>query len=64
MDVSLILKVAGVGLLVAVISQILSKYGRDDQSTFVGIAGILVVLSFLVSVLGELLESERSICGL
>lgn len=64
MDVSLILKVAGVGLLVAVISQILGKYGRDDQSTFVGIAGILVVLSFLVSELGELLETVRSIFGL
>ena len=64
MDISLILKVAGVGILVAVVSQILGKYGRDDQSTFVGIAGILVVLSFLVSELGELLDTVRSIFGL
>ena len=40
MDVSLILKVAGVGILVAVAAQILSKSGRDEQAMLVGIAGI------------------------
>ena len=44
MDISLVLKVAGVGILVAVSAQILSKYGRDDQATLVGIAGMIAVL--------------------
>ena len=48
MDVSLILKVVGIGLLVAVSSQILGKYGRDDMAMFVGISGIIVVLLMLV----------------
>ncbi len=64
MDVSLILKVAGVGLLVAVCAQILAKYGRDEQATFVGIAGILVVLVMLVDRIGELFASVRDIFGL
>ena len=47
MDISLIFKVAGVGLLVGVLSQILGKYGREEQATFVGLAGILTVLLIL-----------------
>ena len=43
MDISLIIKVAGVGLLVAVACQLLSKAGRDEQSMLVTLAGIVVV---------------------
>ena len=59
MDVSLILKVAGVGILVAAASQILSKSGREDQAMFVGISGIIVVLMLLVGEVGELFEVVR-----
>ena len=48
MDISLILKVVGVGILVSVACQILSKSGRDEQSMLVTIAGIVVVLLLLV----------------
>ena len=64
MDISLILKVAGVGILVAVSCQILAKYGRDDQSMFVGIAGIIVVLLLLVGELAELYDTVRDVFGL
>ena len=64
MDISLILKVAGIGILVAVSAQILSKYGRDDQATFVGISGIIVVLLMLVGELGELCDALRDLFGL
>ncbi len=64
MDISLILKVAGIGILVAVTCQILGKYGRDDQSMFVGIAGIIVVLLLLIGELGKLFETVRSVFGL
>ncbi len=60
----MILKVAGVGILVGVSCQILSKYGRDEQSMFVGIAGIIVVLLLLVGELSELFETVRSVFGL
>lgn len=38
MSISVLLKIAGVGLLVSVAYQILQKYGRDEQATFVSIA--------------------------
>ena len=64
MDISLIMKIAGLGILVAVASQILGKTGRDEQATFVGIAGIVVVLLMLVGEIGELIASVRDIFGL
>lgn len=64
MDISLILKVAGVGILVAVVSQILGKYGRDEQALFVGLSGIIVVLLMLLEELGTLLDTVRSVFGL
>ena len=54
MEVGLILKVAGVGLLVTVATQILNKSGRDEQATLVTIAGIVVVLLMLVEQIGAL----------
>ena len=56
MDISLIIKIAGIGILVAVASQILSKSGRDEQAMFVTIAGILVALMLLISQIRELFD--------
>ena len=61
MDISLIFKVAGVGLLVGILAQVLSKYGRDEQATLVGIAGILVVLLMLVGEIGELFSRIKEV---
>lgn len=63
MDVTLIFKVAGVGLLVSAASQILSKTGRDEQSTFVIVSGIIVVLLLLVGEIGELFDKVADIFG-
>ena len=63
MDISLIIKIAGVGILVAVASQILSKSGRDEQAMFVSIAGIIVTLMLLVSQIRELFDLVRSLFG-
>ena len=48
MDVSLILKIAGVGVLVSVVVAILNKSGRDEQAMLITVAGILVVMLMLV----------------
>ena len=61
MDISLILKVVGVGLLVSVACQILSKSGRDEQSMLVTIAGIVVVLLLLVEEIGGLFDMIRRV---
>lgn len=51
MDISLILKITGVGLLVSVACQVLSKSGREEQATMLSIAGIIIVMLLIV---GEL----------
>ena len=64
MDISLILKIAGVGIIVTVICQMLSKAGRDEQATYVSIAGIIVVLMMLVGEISELFEMVKEVFGL
>ncbi len=64
MDVDLILKAAGIGLIVAVVCQVLSKAGRDEQSTLVSIAGIVIILIMIIGRIDELISSIRRIFGL
>lgn len=61
MDVGLILKIAGVGILVSICSSILNKSGRDEQSMMVVLAGIIVVMLMLVGEIGSLLEAVRTV---
>ena len=55
---------AGVGVIVTVICQMLSKAGRDEQATYVSIAGIIVALMLLIGELAELLELIKDVFGL
>ena len=64
MDISLIVKIAGLGILVAVASQILSKSGRDEQATFVTIAGILTALMILATEIKGLFDMITSTFGI
>ena len=63
MDITLILKIAGVGVLEASAAQILSKSGRDEQATLVTVAGIIVALLLIVGEIGKLFSSVRGIFG-
>ncbi len=63
MDVSLILRIAGVGVLVSVVASILNKSGRDEQSMLLTVAGILTVMLMLVEEIGILLDSVRAVFG-
>ena len=64
MDVSLILKIAGVGILVSVACQILGKAGREEQSTLLSIAGIVIVCLLLIREIGELFSAVREAFGI
>ncbi len=64
MDISLIMKIAGLGLMVSVAAQILSKSGRDEQATFVTIAGILAALMLLITGIKELFDMITSLFGI
>ena len=63
MDIGLILKVAGVGILVSAASQILSKSGRDEQAMLVTIAGIVVVLILLIGEIEKLFDLVCTVFG-
>lgn len=64
MEISVVLKVAGVGFLVAVACMILKGSGRDDLSVFVSLAGILIILFLLVDKIGKLFTSISDIFGI
>lgn len=63
MDIAVILKVAGVGILVSVASQILAKSGRDEQAMLVTISGIVVVFLMLIQEIDKLFMLVRSVFG-
>ena len=64
MDLSFLLKIAGVGIIVAVSCQVLSKLGRDEQATMVSIAGIIVAFLMVIKELANMLDSIKNIFGL
>ena len=64
MEIELILKVAGVGMIVAVVCQILNKAGREEQSTLLSITGIVIILLILSEQIGALIETLRGVFGL
>lgn len=64
MEIGVLLKIAGIGLLTAVISQVLSRAGREEVATLTTVAGIVIVLIMLVSLLGELVEQVKAVFSL
>ncbi len=59
MEVSLIFKIAAVGILVSVISQILKHSGREEQAFLTSLAGLLLVLYWIVPDISDLFESMK-----
>ena len=64
MEVELLIKIAGLGMIVAVLCQVLSKAGRDEQATLLSIAGIVVILFFVIEKVGDLIGIVREVFGL
>ena len=64
MEIDLILQIAGIGMIVTVLCQILSKAGRDEQSTLVSIGGIVVVLLLIVDEIAVLIRTLCEVFGL
>ena len=64
LGISLILKIAGIGIVASVACQILQKSGRDEQATFVTVAGVVVVMLLLANEISGLFSALRSVFGL
>ena len=64
MDVDLIFQIAGIGIIVAVLHQLLVRSGREEQALLTTIAGLIVVLFIIVQKIGELFDMVKGIFNL
>lgn len=64
MDIDLLFRIAAIGIIVAVLTQVLSKAGRDDQAMLTALAGLVIVLTMVVQQVSSLFSSVKSIFGL
>lgn len=64
MGIDLVFKIAGIGIIVAVLNQVLTKAGREDMATLTTLAGLVIVLYMVVDIIGELFESVKQIFNL
>ena len=63
MDVNLIFKIAAIGILVSVISQVLKHSGREEHSFLTSLAGLILVLFWIVPYIYELFEKIKEFLG-
>ena len=64
MGIDIIFKIAGIGIIITVICQILKKSDRDDIATLVSIVGLVIVLAVVVGMIGDLFSQIKEIFGL
>lgn len=64
MEVSLIFKIAAVGILVTILSQILKHSGREEHAFLLSLAGLILVLTWIVPYIYELFETIQTLFAL
>lgn len=61
MDIGILFKIAAIGILITVITQVLKKSDRDDIATLVGLAGLVIVLTLVIGMIADLFETIKNI---
>ena len=61
MDVDLIFKIAAIGILVAVLNQVLNRAGRDEQAMMTTLTGLVVVLMMVVQEIADLFDLVKTL---
>ncbi|NLP26549.1 MAG: stage III sporulation protein AC [Clostridiales bacterium] len=64
MEIDLIFKIAGVGIIVAVLSLVLKRAEREEQAMMTTLAGLIVVLMIIIQEIGNLFNTVKSVFGL
>lgn len=64
MGYEIIFKIAGIGILTAVIGQILKNIGKDEMATITTLAGVVVVLIMVVNLISQLLDTVKTLFSL
>ncbi|MDY5771461.1 MAG: stage III sporulation protein AC [Anaerovoracaceae bacterium] len=58
-DVDILFKIAAIGIVIALLNQILSKAGRDEEAMMVTLAGVIIVLAIVVKMISEFFEAVK-----
>lgn len=61
MEVDIIFKIAAIGILTAIVGQILKQTGKDEISTLATLAGLIIVLIMVLNLLGDLFTTLKTI---
>ncbi len=64
MDIAFLFKIAGIGLIVAVLQQMLSKTGREEFATLTVLTGIIVIIAMIIPQISDVFEEIESIFNL
>lgn len=64
MDIDLLFKIAAIGILVAVLYQVLVRAGREDQAMMTTLAGLIIVLTMVIKEISTLFGSVRTMFNL
>ena len=64
MDINLLFKLAAIGILVAVLYQVLVRAGREDQAMMTTLAGLIIVLTMVIKEISTLFDTVRTIFNL
>lgn len=64
MDISIIFKIAGIGLITIVVSQILSHSGKSELATLTNLAGLVLVLAIVLNMISTLFDTLKSMFSL
>ena len=64
MDIDLIFKIAAIGIIVAVLNQVLIRSGREEQAMLTTLAGLIVVLMMIINEISTLFDTVKSVFGL
>ena len=63
MDIDFVFKIAAIGIIVAVLNQLLVRSGREDQAMMTTLAGLIVVLMLIVQEISQLFSMMKSVFG-
>ena len=64
MDVDMIFRIAAIGIIVAVLNQVLIRSGREEQAMMTTLAGLIAVLMMLIGEISNLFDTVKSVFGL
>ena len=62
--IDIIFKIAGIGIIVAIVNQILKKVDREEITTLTTLAGVIIVLLMVLDMIGQLFSTLRNMFGL